>query len=67
MPIELVEISAFPKYLHSTTNAENLKIPDPADVPYRAAGLDLQSRPIEYKDLQSARQQCTEPIWHLKQ
>jgi hypothetical protein len=27
----------------------------------RAAGLDLQSRPIEYKDFQSARQQCTEP------
>jgi len=25
------------------------------------AGLDLQSRPIEYKDLQSAGQQCTEP------
>ena len=27
--------------------------PDPADVPCRAAGLDLQSRPIEYKDFQS--------------
>ncbi len=28
--------------------------PDPADVQCRAAGLDLQSRPIEYKDFQSA-------------
>ena len=28
-------------------------VPDPADVRLRAAGLDLQSRPIEYKDLQS--------------
>ena len=28
---------------------------DPADVPCRAAGLDLQSRPIEYKDFQSAK------------
>ena len=27
--------------------------PDPADVRCRAAGLDLQSRPIEYKDFQS--------------
>ena len=27
---------------------------DPADVRHRAVGLDLQSRPIEYKDLQSA-------------
>ena len=27
---------------------------DPADVWYRAVGLDLQSRPIEYKDFQSA-------------
>ena len=35
--------------------------PDPADVRLRVAGLDLQSRPIEYKDFQSARQQCTEP------
>ena len=33
---------------------------DPADVWYRAVGLDLQSRPIEYKDFQSAGQQCTE-------
>ena len=31
--------------------------PDPADVPCRAVGLDLQSRPIEYKDFQSAGQQ----------
>ena len=38
-----------------------LDLPDPADVPtrlggcsIRAVGLDLQSRPIEYKDLQSA-------------
>ena len=30
---------------------------DPADVRCRAAGLDLQSRPIEYKDFQSAGQQ----------
>ena len=30
---------------------------DPADVRLRAAGLDLQSRPIEYKDFQSAGQQ----------
>ena len=29
--------------------------PDPADVPCRAAGLDLQSRPFEYKDFQSAK------------
>ena len=29
-------------------------VPDPADVRCRAVGLDLQSRPIEYKDLQSA-------------
>ena len=27
--------------------------PDPADVRLRAVGLDLQSRPIEYKDFQS--------------
>ena len=27
---------------------------DPADVRHRAVGLDLQSRPIEYKDFQSA-------------
>ena len=31
------------------------KIPDPADVRLRAVGLDLQSRPIEYKDFQSAK------------
>ena len=31
-----------------------MHIPDPADVPCRAVGLDLQSRPIEYKDFQSA-------------
>jgi len=29
-------------------------MPDPADVRCRAAGLDLQSRPIEYKDFQFA-------------
>jgi len=29
--------------------------PDLADVRLRAAGLDLQSRPIEYKDFQSAK------------
>ena len=28
---------------------------DPADVQCRAVGLDLQSRPIEYKDFQSAK------------
>ena len=33
--------------------------PDTADVRHRAVGLDLQSRPIEYKDFQSAWQQCT--------
>jgi hypothetical protein len=31
------------------------KLLDPADVRCRAAGLDLQSRPIEYKDFQSAK------------
>ena len=31
-----------------------------ADVPCSAVGLDLQSRPIEYKDFQSAGQQCTD-------
>jgi hypothetical protein len=30
-------------------------ISDPADVPCRTVGLDLQSRPIEYKDFQSAK------------
>ncbi len=29
--------------------------PDPADVRLRAVGLDLQSRPVEYKDFQSAK------------
>ena len=29
--------------------------PDPADVRLRAVGLDLQSRPIENKDLQFAK------------
>ncbi len=29
--------------------------PDPADVRLRAVGLDLQSRPIEYKDFQSGK------------
>ena len=29
--------------------------PDPADVRCCAVGLDLQSRPIEYKDFQSAK------------
>ena len=42
-------------------------LPDPADVRLRVAGLDLQSRPIEYKDFQSARQQCTEPKLRLRQ
>ena len=28
---------------------------DPADVRHRAAGLDLQSRPIEYKDFQFSK------------
>jgi len=32
-----------------------LQHPDPVDVPCRAAGLDLQSRPTEYKDFQSAK------------
>ena len=31
--------------------------PDPTDVRLLAVGLDLQSRPIEYKDFQSAGQQ----------
>jgi len=44
-----------------------VSVPDLADVRHRAVGLDLQSRPIEYKDFQSARQQCTEPKLRLRQ
>ena len=32
--------------------------PYPAGAPFRAVGLDLQSRPIEYKDLPSATTMC---------
>ena len=33
---------------------DRLQNPDLSDVRCHAVGLDLQSRPIEYKDLQSA-------------
>ena len=42
-------------YAYCALNPVKIVDPDPADVPRRAAGLDLQSRPTEYKDFQSRR------------
>ena len=46
---------------HSRPRGCSFRPTRPRGCSYRTAGLDLQSRPIEYKDFQSAGQQCTEP------